>query len=180
MSTRSSPESVPDPGLKRAINKWAWLLALSHVVVLLVECVIAQFTNLSDDANRFTWLVVFAATLPIAVLDSESLQKAGVRLSAFWWLLFPPLYLLMRAIKLRWGYLCSSHGLVAASYGVSSRLSYFPRLSRHKQVTNCCDHSFLFGYRIKYEQMRHNQYPSLTGGRIFSLPGLGLPAWCLT
>lgn len=122
MSTRSSPESVPDPGLKRAINKWAWFLVLSPVVVLLVECVIAQFANLNDDTNRFTWLVVFAATLPIAVLDSENLQKAGVRLSAFWWLLFPPLYLLMRAIKLHRGYLllvvwigcCILWGLLAA------------------------------------------------------------------
>jgi hypothetical protein len=74
------------------------------VVFFLVECVIAQFTILNDGKDRLLSLLLLATTLPIAILDSKSLQKVGVHVSAFWWLFLPPLYLLIRAIRLRRGY----------------------------------------------------------------------------
>ncbi len=75
------------------------------MVFPLTVYVIAQFTNLSDDRDLLISLAFLTATLAIAILDSENLHKVGVHLSAWWWLLLPPLYLLMRAIKLRRDYL---------------------------------------------------------------------------
>ena len=103
MSAHSPAESVPGSDLIRPTNKWAWLLAFSPVVFC-IEYGVVQFANLGQDSDRLIRLGLYFAILLVAALDSEELRKVGVRLSAWWWFLFGPLYLLLRARKLHHNY----------------------------------------------------------------------------
>lgn len=100
---KSSAGSVSGAEPAQSANKWVWLLAFSPVVFPIGDS-IALFANLSHTSSLLVTLGLQLAILPIAILDSREIQKIGIYLSGWWWLLLPPLYLLMRAFKLRSGW----------------------------------------------------------------------------
>lgn len=85
-------------------NGWAWVIALSPSAYWLVTGM-ASLVNLSNDDIRMVLTVIFFAHWSVCLFDSNKLRDVAVRLSAWWGILIPPLYLFLRAKKLGRGHL---------------------------------------------------------------------------
>jgi hypothetical protein len=101
---------------------FAWALACTPIIWLLLDVVILQFGGSFD--SPLSTLAALAVNTVLVVLDSRALSKAGVRLSPWWGILLLPVYLVLRtkrahstiAVPLLWLALVVGYG--AATYPV--------------------------------------------------------------
>lgn len=99
----SQPGASKNRNTRPHFNGWAWVIALSPSAYWLVTRV-APLVNLSNDDSRIVLTVIFFAHWVICLFDSNKLRDVAVRLSAWWGILIPPVYLFLRAKRLGRGH----------------------------------------------------------------------------
>jgi hypothetical protein len=109
----SSPPAKPGMG-------YAWALACTPVLWLLLDVAVFQIDGSVD--SPLSTLAGLAVMTTLVILDSKALAKADVHVSAWWGILFLPVYLVLRskragsswAVPLLWLVLAIGYGIAVS------------------------------------------------------------------
>jgi hypothetical protein len=84
----------------RAETKWAWLLAVTPAIFLLMNAVAALLGGAAGAQAPLSGAAI-GLVVGLVLQDSKALAKAGVRVSKWWGVLLLPVYLVLRTVRAR-------------------------------------------------------------------------------